>query len=94
MQILCHIFVLIYTFQGCTLLIDAVKRGDGFASQFLLDQDCNVNLMSKVTADTALHLVCTYSEKSCDKDTFKDMMLVAEALIQKGADPNIQNRQG
>lgn len=76
------------------MLIDAVKRGDGFASQFLLDQDCNVNLMSKVTADSALHLVCTYSEKACDKDTFKDMMLVAEALIQKGADPNVQNRRG
>lgn len=81
-------------FQGCTLLIDAIKRGDGFAAQFLLDKDCDVNLKSKGTADTALHLVCTYSEKSCDKDTFKDMMLVAESLLQKSADPNLQNRQG
>lgn len=81
-------------FQGCTLLIDAIKRGDGFAAQFLLEKDCNVNLSSKDTTDTALHLVCTYSEKSCDKDTFNDMISVAEALLQKGADPNVQNRRG
>lgn len=71
-----------------------MKRGDGFAAQFLLEKDCDVNLTSKVTADTALHLVCTYSEKACDPDTFNDMMLVAESLIQKGADPNVQNRRG
>lgn len=81
-------------FQGCTLLIDAIKRGDGFAAQFLLEKDCDVNLMSKDTSDTALHLVCTYSEKSFDKDTFNDMISIAEALIQKGADPNVQNRRG
>lgn len=84
----------IISFQGCTLLIDAVKRGDGFAAQFLLENDCDVNLTAKETADTALHLVCTYSDKSCDNDTFNDMILVAEALIQKGADPNVQNRRG
>lgn len=50
--------------------------------------------MSKDTSDTALHLVCTYSEKSFDKDTFNDMISCAEALIQKGADPNLQNRRG
>lgn len=76
------------------MLIDAIKRGDGFAAQFLLENDCDVNLMSKGAADTALHLVCTYSEKSFDKDTFKDMMLVAESLLQKGADANVQNRKG
>lgn len=77
------------------MLIDAIKRGDGFAAQFLLENDdCDVNLTSKLTADTALHLVCTYSDKSCDSDTFNDMILVGEALIQKGADPNVQNRRG
>lgn len=80
-------------FQGCTLLIDAIKRGDAFAAQFLLERDCDVNLMSKETSDTALHLVCTYSEKS-DKDTYSDMISIAEALIQKGVDPNVQNRRG
>lgn len=76
------------------MLIDAIKRGDGFAAQFLLENDCDVNLVSKKSADTALHLVCTYSEKSCDADTFRDMVMVAERLIQKGADPNMQNQRG
>lgn len=75
------------------MLIDAIKRGDGFAAQFLLEKDCDVNLVSTIS-DTALHLVCTYSEKSCDAETFSDMIMVAETLIQKGADPNVQNRQG
>lgn len=79
--------------QGCTLLIDAVKRGDGFAAQFLLEKDCNVNLASRTTADTALHLVCTYSEKTNENDT-KDMVLVGKALLQKGADSNLQNNRG
>lgn len=80
--------------QGCTLLIDAVQRGDGFSAQFLLDKECDVNLTSKLTADTALHIVCTYSEKSCENDTYKDMVLVGKALLQKGADPNLQNNRG
>lgn len=80
--------------QGCTLLIDAVKRGDGFAAQFLLEKDCDVNLTSRVTADTALHLVCTYSEKSCDSETLNEMIAVGKMLLEKKADPNVQNRKG
>lgn len=81
-------------FQGSTLLIDAVQRGDGFAAQFLLDKDCNVNLTARSTADTALHLVCTYSEKLNENDTYKDMVLVGKALLQKGTDTNLQNNRG
>lgn len=80
--------------QGCTLLIDSVKRGDGFAAQFLLEKDCDVNLTSRVTADTALHLVCTYSEKSCDLETLNEMIAVGKTLLEKKADPNVQNRKG
>lgn len=80
--------------QGSTLLIDAVKRGDGFAAHFLLEKDCDVNLTSRVTADTALHLVCTYSEKSCDAETLTEMISVGKVLLEKKADPNVQNRRG
>lgn len=68
--------------------------GDGYAANFLLEKNCDVNLASKDTADTAFHLVATYSEKSCDLETFNDMMMIAETLIQKGVDPNMQNRRG
>lgn len=80
--------------QGCTLLIDAVKRGDGFSAQFLLEQDCNVNLTSKLTNDAALHIVCTYSEKSTDSETLKEMVLVGNVLLAKSADINLQNAKG
>lgn len=80
--------------QGCTLLIDAIQRGDGFSAQFLLEQKCNVNLTSRVTSDTALHLICTYSEKSSENETYRDMVRVGETLIQQEADPNLQNIRG
>lgn len=85
-----------FPLQGCTLLIDAVQRGDGFTAQFLLDRDCDVNLTAKSTTDTALHIVCTYSEKSSDidSDTYKEMVLVGKALLQQRADPNLQNNRG
>lgn len=76
------------------MLIDAVKRGDGFAAQFLLEKDCDVNLTSRVTADTALHLVCTYSDKSCDPETLTEMNSVGKTILEKKGDPNVQNRLG
>lgn len=91
-----YTYVCLYlcSMQGCTLLIDAVKRGDGFAAQFLLEKECDVNLTSRVTANTALHLVCTYSEKSCDSETLNEMIAVGKTLLEKKADPNVQNRKG
>lgn len=87
-------FTLFIYHQGCTLLIDAVKRGDGFSAQFLLENDCNVNLTAKQTNDTALHIVCTYSEKSTDSDTYNDMVSIGKLLIEKSADINLQNSKG
>lgn len=63
-------------FKGCTLLIDAIKRGDGFTSKFLLEKGCDVDLIDRDSADTALHLVSTYSENSCDFDTCTEMVNV------------------
>lgn len=83
-----------YNFQGCTLLIDAIQRGDGFSAQFLLEQGCNVNLTSRITSDTALHLICTYSEKSSEGDTYGDMISVGKSLLEHKADPNLQNIRG
>jgi rabankyrin-5 len=81
--------------EGCTLLIDAVKRGDAFSGRYLLDANCNVNLTSRSSVDTALHLVCTYAEKTTsDPDTFQDMLSIGEQLLAKNADLNIQNIRG
>lgn len=83
-----------FIFQGSTLLIDAVKRSDGFSAQFLLDNSCDVNLIDRNTADTALHLVCTYAEKSSDARTYKEMLIIGEKLLEHDANPNIQNQKG
>lgn len=83
-----------FTSEGCTLLIDAIKRGDGFTAQFLLDKGCDIDLAAKDTSDTALHLVCTYAEKSSDPETFRDMLSVGKQLLKRRADPNVQNIRG
>ncbi|XP_055542467.1 rabankyrin-5 isoform X2 [Wyeomyia smithii] len=83
-----------FTSDGCTLLVDSVRRGDGFAAQFLLDKGCNVDMITRDTSDTALHLVCTYAEKSTDSETFRDMLSVGRQLLKWRADPNMQNMKG
>lgn len=83
-----------YDGEGSTLLIDSIKRGDGFSAQFLLDKKCNVNLTTRNTNDTALHIICTYSEKTCDAETYKSMLEIGKQLLQDGADSNLQNTKG
>ncbi|XP_059617534.1 rabankyrin-5 [Phlebotomus argentipes] len=80
--------------DGCTLLIDAVQRGDGFSSLFLLDKNSNVNLTSRTTGDAALHIVVTYSTKSTDEDTYQEMLDVGRKILECEPDPNIQNKRG
>lgn len=81
-------------FKGNTLLIDAIKRGDSFSAQFLLDKKCNVNLTARDTNDTALHYVCTYDEKTTESETFKEMLAVGKKILQMNVEVNIQNSRG
>lgn len=84
-----------HSLQGCTLLVDAVRRGDGFSAQFLLDHGCNVNLSDRGSADTALHLVSTYAEKSTDGTSYTEMLSVAKCLLDTHkADTNLRNQKG
>ena len=53
-----------------------------------------MNLVTRDTSDSAMHLVCTYSEKSSDTETFADMLDVAKQLLKNGADLNMQNVKG
>uniref|UniRef100_A0A1L8DIW4 Ankyrin n=1 Tax=Nyssomyia neivai TaxID=330878 RepID=A0A1L8DIW4_9DIPT len=80
--------------DGCTLLIDAVKRGDGFSALFLLEKGANVNLTSKVMGDTALHIVVTYARKSTDEDTFEEMLKVGQKILECEPNVNAQNTRG
>uniref|UniRef100_A0A1B0CGM8 Putative ankyrin n=1 Tax=Lutzomyia longipalpis TaxID=7200 RepID=A0A1B0CGM8_LUTLO len=80
--------------DGCTLLIDAVKRGDGFSALFLLEKGANVNLTSKVTGDTALHIAVTFSKKSTDEDTFEEMLKVGQKILECHPNVNAQNTRG
>lgn len=83
-----------YNADGCTLLIDAIKRGDGFSAQFLLDKKCKVNLTARNTGDTAMHLICTYSESTSDTIIYTSMMSICEQLLVMDVDVNQQNIQG
>lgn len=83
-----------YDGDGCTLLIDAVKRGDGSAAHFLLEKNCNVNLTSRTMQDTALHVTCTYSDLELDPDTHREMLKIGKLLLERGADVNVQNAKG
>lgn len=81
--------------DGVPLLIEAISRGDGFAAEFLLDNGCEVNVTSRKTGDSALHLIATYSESTTTDDrTYKDMLAVGIRLIDGGAKINIQNGRG
>lgn len=72
-----------------------MRRGDGFSAQFLLDQNCNVNLTDRGSGDTALHLVSTYAEKSSDVTSYTEMLDVAKCLLDTHkADANLRNQKG
>ncbi|XP_055853313.1 rabankyrin-5 [Episyrphus balteatus] len=83
-----------YDAEGSTLLIDAIKRADEFAANFLLDRNCEVNLPHRVTSDTALHLVCNYSSKNVDSETFNNMLEIGKKILDRKADVNLQNQRG
>lgn len=80
--------------EGTTLLIDAIKRGDGFAAKFLLDNNCKVNLTTGESEDTALHYICTYSRETSDPETFKEMLEVGRKILSMNAEVNKQNSKG
>lgn len=71
-----------------------MKRGDGFSAEFLLEKKCDVNLTTKESLDTALHYICTFSEKTSDPETFKEMLAVGTKLLEIKCNVNKQNVKG
>jgi ankyrin repeat protein len=81
--------------DGCTLFIDAIKRSDEYSAKFLLDHDCDVNLTTEDTGDTALHILCTYAKDSCSNETYKNMLNVGKNILSKSnVAINVQNKKG
>ncbi|XP_023035868.1 rabankyrin-5 [Drosophila willistoni] len=83
-----------YDADGSTLLIDAIKKGDEFAANFLLDHDCLLNLSSRPSADTALHIVCSYVENQSNHETFLSIIDIGKRILERKPNVNIQNLQG
>lgn len=80
--------------EGATLLIDSIKRGDGFAAKFLLENKCDVNLTTRGSEDTALHLICTFSKETSDLEVYTEILDVGRKILSLEVDVNKQNSKG
>ncbi|CAL4090807.1 unnamed protein product, partial [Meganyctiphanes norvegica] len=76
--------------SGASLLHRAITRGDEFASSFLLNHGCSVNVAMPANGCTPLHILAVQNYP--DQDVCKEMVLIAKLLLEKGADPNIQDK--
>ncbi|XP_017140975.1 rabankyrin-5 [Drosophila miranda] len=83
-----------YDAKGSTLLIDALKKGDVFSAKFLLDQNCFLDLISRPSSDTVLHIICSYVESQTDRETFEQINELGKNILQRKANVNIQNVRG
>ncbi|KAM8703214.1 hypothetical protein ACLKA7_007920 [Drosophila subpalustris] len=83
-----------YDANGSTLLIDAVKRTDHFAADFLLSQNCLVDLLSRPSSDSALHIICSYGKANSDPNDLAQMIDIGSKILQRNPNVNIQNLQG
>uniref|UniRef100_A0A0P4WJ56 FYVE-type domain-containing protein n=1 Tax=Scylla olivacea TaxID=85551 RepID=A0A0P4WJ56_SCYOL len=75
---------------GASLLHRAVRRGDEYAASFLMSHGCSVNVATPRDGSTPLHTLA--SQEYEDPQVRQDMVRVAQMMIEKGADPNIQDK--
>ncbi|XP_042239177.1 rabankyrin-5-like isoform X2 [Homarus americanus] len=75
---------------GASLLHRAVRRGDEFSASFLMNHGCSVNVATPGDGRTPLHSLV--SQVYEDRQKREDMVKVAQMMIEKGADPNIQDK--
>nr|XP_020019082.1 rabankyrin-5 isoform X3 [Castor canadensis] len=80
--------------NGWSLLHKGIQRGDLFASTFLIKNGALVNAATLGAQETPLHLVALYSSKKHSADVMCEMAQIAEALLQAGANPNMQDSKG
>lgn len=75
---------------GASLLHRAVRRGDEYSASFLMSHGCSVNVATLRDGSTPLHTLA--SQDYPDPQVRQDMVRVAQMMIEKGADPNIQDK--
>nr|CAD7590659.1 unnamed protein product [Timema genevievae] len=81
--------------HGRTLLHLATERADCYSARFLVDHGASLSIATPDTlGNTALHIIASYSPSSIKDDTLAEMTEVARFMLDKGLDPNIQNKQG
>nr|KAF6454662.1 ankyrin repeat and FYVE domain containing 1 [Rousettus aegyptiacus] len=80
--------------NGWSLLHKGIQRGDLFASTFLIKNGARVSAATLGAQETPLHLVALYSPKKHSADMMSAMAQIAEALLQAGANPNMQDSKG
>uniref|UniRef100_A0A1B6G1J7 FYVE-type domain-containing protein n=2 Tax=Cuerna arida TaxID=1464854 RepID=A0A1B6G1J7_9HEMI len=80
--------------HGYTLLHKAVNRGDDHAAKFLLENRASVSLVTPNNGDTALHLIATCSPETTLEETISAMAEIAQLLLDRGLNPNLQNKMG
>ncbi|KAH8357713.1 hypothetical protein KR084_005483, partial [Drosophila pseudotakahashii] len=76
--------------EGSPILIAALRNGDAFSAHFLLDLNCLLDLSSKTSLDTALHIICNYTEKISAAEIFN----VGKRILEKNPNVNIRNIKG
>ncbi|CAH0394295.1 unnamed protein product [Bemisia tabaci] len=80
--------------KGWTLLHRAVERGDSYAATFLLENGASVAIATPDLGNTALHLIASCSPDITPEETLTALTGVAKLMLDKGLDPNIQNKKG
>lgn len=79
---------------SCHCVFCSFFQGDLFASTFLIKNGALVNAATLGAQETPLHLVALYSSKKYSADVMSEMAQIAEALLQAGANPNMQDSKG
>nr|XP_032823369.1 rabankyrin-5 [Petromyzon marinus] len=77
--------------EGCTLLHRAITRGDEFSAAFLIRHGAFANAATVLGQETPLHLV---SSRSAHEASGPGTVLIANALLEAGANPNTQDSSG
>ncbi|KAH8379366.1 hypothetical protein KR009_004439, partial [Drosophila setifemur] len=83
-----------FDIEGSPLLIWALRNGDAFSANFLLEKNCQLDLLSRPSSDTALHIICNYGESKNNRDICEEMIEVGKSILLKKPNINIQNVKG